>query len=310
MGLSEPRNPGPWGGYRLMSLCDRVLPGWLLEAAMRTGVFIAFALMREQRRHSRAYLETLRGHPVGWRESYRHFRALADMLRLKLRAGRGDPVPMEWADEESSRNGLLIRGRTPMLVGTFHVGASDLLGFGLDKFERSICMVRQRVRNSEDIDRLLRQAAGQVEVIWVNDERDIIFGLRDALDAGKTLAMQCDRLEHTSKVAAFEFLGERRLFPVTIYHLAALYGRPVQFSVALPDPAGAGYLVHACDPFVPEGRHRQEDVQAGVAHFQMVLHWLEKLLLRHPYQWFNFLPLNPSAPAGGLSSGAGMAASD
>ncbi|QYY36227.1 hypothetical protein [Ruficoccus sp. ZRK36] len=292
MDVKEPRNPGPWGGYFFMYAFDRWLPGWLFEAMMQTGTFIAFCLMKKQRLYSRQYLELMMDRPVSWRDSFRHFRALADMLLVKLRAGRGESVPMEWADEDSRQRGSLILGSEPILVGTFHVGASDLLGFGLGQFNRPICMVRQRVRNSADIDRLMRQASSQVEIMWVNDPREVIFSLRDALEAGKTLALQCDRLEHTSKTAAFDFLGERRLFPVTIYRLAALYQRPVQFCLALP--AAKGYEVHACHPFVPSGKNHREDIRSGYEHFQEVLHWLEALLRQQPLQWFNFLPLNPS----------------
>jgi predicted LPLAT superfamily acyltransferase len=32
------------------------------------------------------------------------------------------------------------------------------------------------------------------------------------------------------------------------------------------------------------------------AHFQDFLRQLESLLRKQPYQWFNFTPLNPSAP--------------
>lgn len=296
MEVKPPRNPGPWGGYRFMLLCDRYLPGWLVNALTAGGTFIAWSLMKSQRRHSREYLAAILDRPVSGRDTYQHFRALADMLRLKLRVGGGVPVPMDWADEESRRLGTLIEGGGPLLLGTFHVGASDLLGFGLEKFARPVCMVRQRVRNSEDIDRLMRQSGSQVEIMWVNDERDLVFGLREALEAGKTLALQCDRLEHVSKSAAFEFLGARRQFPVTIYRLATLYARPVQFCVALPAPGGEGYRVHTCRPFVPAGRSRREDMQAALAHFQEVLAWLEARLRAQPLQWFNFLPLNPAQP--------------
>ncbi len=293
MDVKAPRNPGPSGGYSFISACDRTLPRWLFASIMDTGTLVAFALMKTQRRYSREYLEAILKRPVNRRDSFRHFRALADMLMLKLRAGRGEPVPIQWADEENRLCGSLIHGEEPILLGTFHVGASDLLGFGLEQFDRPICMVRQRVGNSGDIDRLVRQSSSQVEVMWVNAENEIIFGLKEALEAGKTLALQCDRLEHTSKTAAFDFLGARRQFPVTIYRLAALYRRPVLFCLALPASEGAGYRVHTCRPFVPAGRSRREDIRAGREHFQGVLIWLEEHLRRHPFQWFNFLPLNP-----------------
>jgi predicted LPLAT superfamily acyltransferase len=51
--------------------------------------------------------------------------------------------------------------------------------------------------------------------------------------------------------------------------------------VFTPDPAGS----------------REANTSAARQHFQAVLTQLETLVRQHPFLWFNFLPLNPEAPA-------------
>ncbi|MGE9295070.1 MAG: hypothetical protein ACQKBV_02110 [Puniceicoccales bacterium] len=292
MGLAQPRNPGPSWGFRTIHWWDRHLPRSVRNAVVWLGGAVARAIMPAQRAASHEYLQALLGRPATRGESIRQFEAFTHSLLAKLRMGEVD-THVDWLDDSQREIGKILYGDEPILLGTFHVGASDLLGFHIKQTGRRVCMIRQRVENSEDIDRLIARSGGMVECLWVNSEAEMIFTLRDTLEAGKSLAMQCDRVQHASKSEAFEFLGARRLFPVTIYRLASLYERPVLFCVALPQGEDSfGVVAH--EPFFPTGNKRA-DQQAAHAHFQSVLHWLESLLRAHPYEWFNFLPLNPAS---------------
>ena len=66
-----------------------------------------------------------------------------------------------------------VSGTDPLLFGTFHLGHSDLLGFWLTDFDRSIRMVRVRAGNSDDLKWLHRRYSGKVDFIWANDPADI-----------------------------------------------------------------------------------------------------------------------------------------
>lgn len=296
MEIDPPRNPGPGWGYRALDWWDAHLPTPVRDAVVAIGGAVAYLGMARQRAASREYLSRILGRPATHRDGMRHFAEFTHSLLAKLRVGRRATTLVDWADEANRKAGHLMHADEPILLGTFHVGASDLLGFHIQQTGRRVTMIRQRVENSEDIDRLLERSGGMVEIIWVNHASEIVFALRDALEAGKNLAMQCDRIEHASKTEGFDFLGERRAFPVTIYRLATLYQRPVQFCVALPKPKTRdAFAVYANEPFHPGG-NRHADQPAAHAHFQATLHWLETLLREHPRQWFNFLPLNPIWP--------------
>lgn len=294
MAVDPPRNPGPSWGYRAIHWWDKHLPGPLRDAVVSIGGAVAYSSMPGQRAASHEYLTALWQRPATKREGMRHFAEFTHSLLAKLRANQPGTIKIDWRDDANRERGHLLYADEPIMLGTFHVGASDLMGFHIKQTGRRVTMIRQRVENSEDIERLLAQAGEMIEIIWVNDESEIVFALKDALGAGKSIAMQCDRVEHASKLEAFQFLGKPRLFPVTIYRLAAIYQRPVQFCIALPHGDSRDrFDVYASEAFRPSG-NRQAAQTAAHEHFQGVLNWLESLLKAHPYQWFNFLPLNPA----------------
>ena len=111
-------------------------------------------------------------------------------------------------------------------------------------------------------------------------------------DADLTLMRRLDELH-----LKHPFLGARRLFPFTIYHLALMFRRPVAFCVGVPGAEGES-LVHGSPVFEPDDGPKAENLARARAHFQGVLSHLESLLRAQPYFWLNFTPLNPVAAAG------------
>ncbi len=289
------RNPGPGWGYRFLRAADRVLPERVYRPLRALGTLVAMARMPAERRHSREYLSTVLGRRPAWREVFRHFFAFEEMLMNRLRvAGGRDYRTTYGPDAEDFRTWLENGGR--VLIGSFHVGASDLLGCQIGGYNHlRVCIVRQRVGNSHDTDKLAERFGERLKFIWINEPREAIHALKDAADSSAAIVMHCDRVEFSARTAAFEFLGARRLFPVTIYHLALIFDRPVILAVGMPrGPAAA--VLHASPRFEPiKGEPRAVAMRRAHAHFQTFLHKLETLLRSEPCQWFNFIPLNPAA---------------
>lgn len=268
------------------------MPRWFTRPLLMAGTWVAVAGMREQRGHSRVFLSRIRGREVGIEAVWRHFFAYLEMLLLRLRAAAGEPVRCTLDEENAGDFEALMSSGEPALFGTFHFGQSDLLGFALATRGRRVAMIRLRVANTEDTDMLEAQFGGAVRFIWVNEPENLLFAMKAAIDRGESLAMQCDRL-YAAKTEAFWFLGARRLFPFTIYHLAVMFGRPVMFCFGLPEEAG-GTRVCAMPLFRPEaGAGREENLARAREHFQAVLGRLESLVRQRPELWFNFMPLNP-----------------
>jgi predicted LPLAT superfamily acyltransferase len=289
------RNPGPSWGFQFLRRCDDLLPEFLFRPLRKLGTAVAMFSMPGQRAHSREYLTVLHGRKPTGREVFRHFWAFEEFLMLRLRVARGLPHRGELAADADGFRQLLATGE-PALLGTFHFGHSDLTGFLLGRQEhRRVFMIRQRVGNSHDTEILGAQFAEWVSFIWVNESDGLLFALKGAIEEGGSVALKCDRLEFSAKTEPFTFLGARRLFPFTIYHLALIFRRPVVLCVGRP--AGPGLsTVHSSPLFVPDAAGKAENLARARVHFQEFLTRLEAMLREEPELWFNFLPLNPVAP--------------
>jgi predicted LPLAT superfamily acyltransferase len=295
-GVTIPRNPGPSWGYGFLCWAERWWPRWFFRPLLKAGTWIGLSRMPAQRAHSRAYLALVLGRPPALIEVWRHFFAFAEFLMLKLRAGGGVPVRCTLEPENEAAFESLVRSAKPALFGTFHFGYSDLLGYLLSERGRRVTIIRQRVGNSDDTRMLGERFAANVSFLWVNDPATLLFDLKAAIEAGQSLALKCDRLEFSAKAEPFEFLGARRMFPFTIYHLALMFDRPVVFCSALPGRVPEELRVHSSPVFIPDPTAaREANLAAARVHFQAVLAQLEGLVRAHPYLWFNFLPLNPQA---------------
>lgn len=276
--------------YELLRHSDRWIPEFVFKPAMRLGTWVALFVMPVQRRHSRDYLRAVFGRRVRLIELYRHFYAFTEMFVLRSRLAEGRehvPRPLPSCDDFK----MVMNSRRPALLGTFHFGNSDLLGFLLTTFGFDVHMIRLRMENSRDTHRLARRFGQRVTFIWVNDAGNLLFAVKQAAQSGKSIALKCDRPEHSSKCEAFQFLGERRLFPFTIYHLAIMFGLPVVFCVSVPASADES-LLHGSPVFEPDAGSKAENLQRARVHFQNVLNQLEALVRTNPYLWFNFTPLN------------------
>ncbi|MES1194973.1 MAG: hypothetical protein ABUL65_03700, partial [Opitutus sp.] len=190
------RNPGPSWGFGFLSWAEQSWPRWFFRPVLMAGTWVGLAFMPAQRTHSREYLAVVLGRPPTLVEVWRHFFAFADFLMLKLRAGRGVGVKCTLEPENTAMFEALVRAKQPALFGTFHFGGSDLLGYLLSDLGQHISILRMQVGNSGDTRRLGEQFARHVSFIWVNDPSQMLFALKTAIEAGESLALQCDRVEH------------------------------------------------------------------------------------------------------------------
>ncbi|MEO7413865.1 MAG: hypothetical protein ABIZ81_10950 [Opitutaceae bacterium] len=282
------RNPGPSWGYELLRWINALLPRTLLTLVCGLGTGIAVLVLPKQRSQSREYLSALFGRRARLREVWRHFFTYVQVMMTRIRAaesGRHACVAGAGCDAFAA----LMTSKQPALLGTFHVGNSDLLGFLLGKFRRHVHMIRLRVDNSRDTLRLAQSFGEWVTFVWINQAENLLFAMKEAAQSGGSIAMMCDRAEHSSKIEAFHFLGARRLMPFTIYHLALMFRMPVAFCLSIPGAADES-LVHASPVFEPDNATKESNLARAREHFQAFLHQLEGLLRANPYLWFNVLP--------------------
>ncbi|HTQ29929.1 MAG TPA: hypothetical protein VMI53_01850 [Opitutaceae bacterium] len=292
---APPRNPGPSWGCLFLTCADVLLPAPVFDFFLGLGTWVAVAVMPAARRHSRAYLAEVLPRRPGATDVWRHFFAFAQALMVKLRFAEGRPYRCVSGPDCAPFLDLMASGE-PALFGTFHFGHSDLLGFALGRFNRRVCMIRLRMENSRDTDRLAERFGALVSYLWINEPENLLFALKEAIDSGVSVAMKCDRPEYSAKLEPFDFLGRPRLFPFTIYHLALVFRRPVIFCVSVPHGRDES-MVYSSPVFTPNAGSRDENLDRARVHFQNFLALVETLLRRDPFLWANFTPLNPVAAA-------------
>ncbi len=293
---SAPANPGPGWGAAFLLWAERRCPRWIFRPTLMAGTWVALAFMPARRAHSRSYLEAALDRPIRVTDLWRHFFTFMEAMMLNLRAGRGVALNCELVEENRAAFETLVQSHRPALFGSFHFGCSDLLGYLLGERGRHVSILRLQVGNDHDTALLGRRFEGRVTFLWVNDPPSLIFKLKESIEAGRSIALKCDRLEFSAKTEPFRFLGENRIFPFTIYHLSLLFGLPVVFCVAVPGAEENDLRILSSPVFTPEPTAgRDVNLQSARMHFQTVLSQLETLIRSQPYLWFNFLPLNPKA---------------
>ncbi len=291
------RNPGPSWGFAFLQNAERVVPWPIFRIPVGIGAAVAVACMPEQRRQSRHFLAAALGRRPRLFDIWRHFHAYAEFLIVKLRMARGVAYTGRFDPDHAGDFEALMKSGKPALFGTFHFGQSDLLGYLLgDHYRRQIFMVRLQMGNAPDTAQLGRLFGDWIRFIWVSKPEDLLFAIKDAVASGGSLALQCDRIEFAAKTEAFEFLGARRLFPFTIYHLAWIFERPVIFCFGMPGAKRDETVLQASTTFLPDRKlGREAHLRRAQSHFQGVLAHLETLVRQRPNLWLNFLPLNPPA---------------
>ena len=303
----EDRNPGPEGSYVWIRFSLRRMPGWFNRAGMDIGTWVAWLTLPRQRVCSKEYLRLALDREPTAMDVWRHIRAYTEYLILRLGICNGEEPSVRFAAGDGEELRAWLRESRATLYGTMHMGHSDLIGFYLGHIGGRVHMVRKKVGNSEDVDRLAERYGSSVSFIWINDWSRLVLAMNDALRDGCSLALQCDRPEYSSKKEGFQFFGEHRLFPFTIYHLAIMHDLPVVMSFAVPaagDPTTTE--VHVLPLFHPKPghEHRGENFAAAREHFQSFLNRMELQLRKTPLLWFNFTPMNPPCPDASPARGA------
>ena len=288
----SPRNLGPKYGFQVIYQLDKWMPRWISRPILFLGSGVAVFLMSVQRQFSREYLSEIRKKKATLFHVWWHFFNLTSYLVGRLQASHGKHLDLKVANGREHEFHQFISKTEQFLIGTFHVGYSDLLGFYLNRFERKISMIRLKMENSSEMKSLHAAHKDFIDIIWANDQQELTFALMQALADGRSLALQCDRVQHASKLEVFNFLNKQRQFPFSIYHLSAIYGIPVCFCFAFYDRRSRQVKVYPSQVYYPEHKRRQNNVKMAKKHFQMVLDELELLLQKYPYQWYNFLPLS------------------
>jgi predicted LPLAT superfamily acyltransferase len=248
------------------------------------------------RRASLDYLRRMRrthGVPAGepglahW---LRHLMSFAETLLDKLLATAGRYAAGRVRLEGQDAVGTLLASGQGALLVTAHVGCLELCQSLASQYPDLRLTVLVHTRHAERFQAILRRLnpGSRIELLQVTD-----VGAATAVDLerrvreGGFVAIAGDRVPvDGSRVARVPFLGTPAAFPVGAYILANLIGCPLLFLGCVRE--GKGHVVRfetlAERVQLPRAT-REAALQEWAALFAARL---EALLVRAPYDWFNF----------------------
>jgi predicted LPLAT superfamily acyltransferase len=259
-------------------------------------VFYYWATRSSARRSSMQYLARMEaahgvfGRQPGWTHGLRHFLSFAETILDKILAlsGRYRFANVRYSGRETV-DAMIARGAGAILV-TGHVGCLELCQAAAARQEGLKLTVLVHTRHAQRFSRILRRLdpGSPVRLMQVTDvDAATAVTLAQRVAAGEFVAIAGDRVPvSASKTARVPFLGHEAPFPVGAYVLAALIKCPLFMLGCVRE--GRSHLVTfellAQRVELPRAQ-RAEALAACAAQFAA---HLEALLVRAPYDWFNF----------------------
>jgi predicted LPLAT superfamily acyltransferase len=250
------------------------------------------------RRASMDYLGRMeRAHHVlgatpGWRHSLRHFFSFAETIVDKTLAfsGRYRFEDVRFAGREAVDE-MIARGQGAIFV-TAHMGCLELCQAAADRQPGLKLTVLVHTRHAERFNRVLRRLNPQcsVRLLQVTDvDAATAVMLAQRIEAGEFVAIAGDRVPvRPSKVTHADFLGDEAAFPVGAYVLASLIKCPLFLLGCVRQERGHLVCFEQLAERVELPRAQRDE---RLAHFAALFaHKLEALLVKAPYDWFNFFP--------------------
>lgn len=284
------------GGIWFLYGVHRVLGRRVLRALLWPVVLFYACTQPRARRASLDYLRRMQaahgviGGVPGARHWLRHLLAFAETLLDKLLATAGRyPWGRVRIEGQRQIDALVAQGRGALLV-TAHVGCLELCQALATRLPALRLTVLVHTRHAERFNRILRRLSpdSTVELLQVTAvTAATAVELEQRVRAGGFVAIAGDRVPvDGGRTVIVPFLGERAAFPVGAYVLASLLACPLLFLGCVRE--GAGHVVRfetLSERLELPRVGREQALRASGAAFAGRL---EALLVRSPYDWFNF----------------------
>lgn len=232
------------------------------------------------------------GEAPGTRHWLRHLMSFAETLVDKLLATAGRYRWEALRVEGQAQMDALVAQRRGALLVTAHVGCLELCQALAARMPQMKLTVLVHTKHAERFNRILRKLnpGNRVELLQVTEvNAATAVELERRVRAGEFVAIAGDRIPVASgRTASVPFLGAPADFPVGAYVLASLLACPLLLLGCVRE--GAGHTVRfellAERVELPRAT-REQALQQWAALFAQRL---EALLVRAPYDWFNFYP--------------------
>lgn len=270
--------------------------------------FFFFIFSPSVRRVSRNYLAKIKKHNdcitrTGWREVFTHVNSFSNLLIEKIGAWSGN---FEYTDLVAATPDIdtlsteLSKGRGAVILCS-HLGNIEML--------RAIANI-ENGKNIPDFDiysivdlaptgkfnKLMEEVNPDYKVKLINAssiDASIIIQLQENIENGDLVVIAGDRTAKNNRNKNFKvnFLGEEAHFPQGAFILATILESPIYYMFALRESDldyNSAYEFHVYKSkfdIVSTRKERNKKIHSLIEEY---VGYLEKLCLKHPYQWFNF----------------------
>ncbi|KXX71698.1 lysophospholipid acyltransferase family protein [Flammeovirga sp. SJP92] len=181
-------------------------------------------------------------------------------------------------DGEERLHALGETGKGGMII-TAHIGNWEIAGQLLDRLSTKIHVVMFDAEYQK-IKALVSSQLGNrnFNVIAIKEDMSHIFLINKALKNGEILCIQGDRFLSGAPTLELDFLGEKALFPKSVFDMASRLKVPVCFAFAMKDK-GMHYKLNSSVAY--EGMKSKELAEQYIK-------LVEQKVQDYPEQWFNF----------------------
>lgn len=285
-------------GIWLLLGIHRVLGRWPFRLCLYPVVSVHWLLNGIARRSSLEYLQRLQNaHQVfatapNWRHSFRHFISFAETMLDKLLAMDGR-YPLNRVVSHG-RDALydMIAAKRGAVILTAHIGCLELCRALGERDSGLKLNILVHTAHAEKFNRIVGKLNPEstVELVQVTDITPALaISLAEKIACGEFIVVTGDRAPiKSSAVASVPFLGAPAEVPTGPYILAALFKCPMFFMGCIRTTEFHSVYFRLLAECIELPRKEREQILQHYA--ALYVQQMESLLIKAPYEWFNFFP--------------------
>ena len=228
----------------------------------------------------------------------RHLMSFAETLVDKLLATSGRYAFANVRLEGQEQVDALLTQRRGAVLVTAHVGCLELCQALAARLPQLRLTILVHTKHAERFNAILRRLDpnSRVTLLQVtNVSAATAVQLQERVAAGEFVAIAGDRVPvDGGRTATVPFLGAPAEFPVGAYVLAGIFQCPLLFLGCVRERAGHAVRFELLSDRVQLPRAGRDEALAQWA--ALFARRLEALLVRAPYDWFNFFPFWKASP--------------
>lgn len=220
--------------------------------------------------------------------TFRNYICFGKVVLDKFAVAAGRPQQFEIEVEGEDYMMSLLNNEKGFILASAHVGNFELAGHCLSQNRKQVFGIVYGGENNKYMQKRMESfKETHVTLISVEEDMSHLFAIKDALDGGNIVSLQCDRIFGNSAkhIVTLPFLNGDAQFPLGVFRIASQLEVGV-LSVFALKVSNRRYKVIA-EPLMWDDSCKNSIQQSKNLCHQYV-DKLEKIIKKYPIQWFNY----------------------